>query len=77
MTQRWGERVACDVLCVDGLMACVDIHSSEYCKTPTKKVPDGDIQSGSEWENMPHTDRLILIDGFSYFKKKWAKVTPS
>lgn len=32
-----------------------------------KKVPDGDFHSGSEGGNMSYIDRIILIDGFSYF----------
>lgn len=59
-------------------MACVDSHEVNIAKNPPtqKKVPDGDIQSDSESENMPHTDRLILIDGFNYFIKR-AEVAPS
>lgn len=67
MTLRGTVRVHCDAVCDDGLMACVG--SSEVNVTKRlQKVPDEDIQSGSRRRNMPHTDRIILIDGFNYFK---------
>lgn len=56
----------CNVPCYDGLNACVRSGEMNITKL-LQKVPDGDFQSGSEWGNMPHTDRVILIDGFSFF----------
>lgn len=69
MTWRYSEGVQCDMLCYDGLMACVGSGEVNITKL-LQKVPDGGFQSGSEWGNMPYSDRVILIDGFSYFKKE-------
>lgn len=48
------------------LMACVGCGEVNVSKM-LQKGPDGDIQSGSRRGNMPHTDRIILIDSFSCF----------
>lgn len=62
-------KVQCDLLCYDGLMACVGSGDVNITKM-LQKVPDGDIQSGSHRGNMPHSDRIIIVDSFnciSYF----------
>lgn len=62
-------KVQCDMLCYDGLMACVGSSEVNITKI-LQRVLDGDIQPGSHRGNMPHTDRIILIDDFNYFKSR-------